>query len=124
MRGDPGGLSPHDDRSYFQRPHDQSVSPADLKVKLREQRLMIDWKDGTRSEYSLDALRRVCPCATCRTDRETQQANPLKILRSNPTGVHVVHAALVGSYAIQFEWSDGHKTGIFDFRFLRSLDPF
>ena len=30
-------------------------------------------------------------------------------------------AKLVGNYAIQFTWSDGHNTGIFDFRFLRSL---
>jgi DUF971 family protein len=34
-----------------------------------------------------------------------------------------VHAELVGNYAIRFRWSDGHDTGIFDFRFLRSLDP-
>ncbi len=98
-----------------------AVTPRDLKVKLSEQRLFIDWKDGKRSEYSLAELRRVCPCATCRTDREQQSANPLRILRADPTGIRVVNARLVGNYAIQFEWSDGHNTGIFDFRFLRSL---
>lgn len=110
------------ERAYFQRPHDDAVTPADLKVKLSEQKLYVDWKDGTHSEYSLDALRRACPCATCRTDREQQQQNPLQILRFNPTDVRVTHAKLVGSYAIQFTWSDGHQTGIFDFRYLRSLE--
>lgn len=28
---------------------------------------------------------------------------------------------LVGNYAIQLDWSDGHNTGIFDFRYLRRL---
>ena len=102
-------------------PYDDTVAPRDLKVKLAEQELIIDWKDGRRSRLQLGKLRRLCPCATCRTEREEQAANPLKILRADPTGLRVVNARLVGAYAIQFEWSDGHNTGIYDFRFLRSL---
>lgn len=102
-------------------PHDDAATPRDLKVKLSEQKLFIDWKDGGRSEFSLGELRRVCPCATCRTEREQQSANPLRILKADPTGVRVVNARLMGHYAIQFDWSDGHNTGIFDFRFLRGL---
>lgn len=102
-------------------PHDDSVTPRDLKVKIAEQRLLIEWKDGKHSEFSLAQLRRVCPCATCRTEREQQSSNPLRILKADPTGVRVTNARLVGSYAIQFDYSDGHNTGIYDFRFLRSL---
>jgi len=103
-------------------PTPDPAAPQDLKVKLSEQRLVIDWKDGTRSEFGFGELRRVCPCAACRTEREQQGKNPLRILKADPTGVRVVNARLVGHYAIQFEWSDGHNTGIFDFRFLRGLD--
>jgi len=102
-------------------PYDDSVTPRDLKVQLREQRLIVDWQDGQRGEYSLAQLRRICPCATCRTERESNRSNPLAILRADPSGVTVTSARLVGNYAIQFFWSDGHNTGIFDFRFLRSL---
>lgn len=102
-------------------PHDDSVTPRDLKVKLAEQKLFIEWADGAHSELSLAELRRICPCATCRTERESQGANPLRVLKADPTGVRVVSAKLVGTYAIQFDWSDGHNTGIFDFRFMRSL---
>ena len=120
---------PADEKSPYSVPtpnqargtHDDSVTPADLKVKLAEQKLFVDWKDGRRSEFSLNELRRICPCATCRTQRDQQGANPLRILKADPTGVRVVSAKLVGTYAIQFDWSDGHNTGIFDFRFLRSL---
>jgi DUF971 family protein len=30
--------------------------------------------------------------------------------------------SLVGRYAINFRWSDGHDTGIYSFRYLRELD--
>ncbi|MEK6677221.1 MAG: DUF971 domain-containing protein [Planctomycetota bacterium] len=100
---------------------DDSFKPRDLKVKIAEQRLVIDWKDGVRSDLSLAELRRICPCATCRTDREEGAKNPLRILRSNPEGIRVVHAQLVGNYAIRLDWSDGHSTGIFEFRMLRGV---
>jgi DUF971 family protein len=103
-------------------PNDDSTKPVDLKVKLAEQKLIVDWADGRHSEYSLAVLRRWCPCAQCRTEREARKDNPLTILKTDPAGVRVTSANLLGSYAIAFEWSDGHNTGIYDFRYLRSLD--
>ncbi len=100
---------------------DDFATPVDLKVQLAEQRLIIAWKDGERSEFLLAELRRVCPCATCRSKREKETDNPLRVLKADPTGVRVTAARLVGNYAVQFTWSDGHDTGIFDFRMLRSL---
>ncbi|HEY3246059.1 MAG TPA: DUF971 domain-containing protein [Phycisphaerae bacterium] len=97
----------------------EQVTPADLKVRLAEQKLVITWRDGRTSEYSLAKLRSVCPCATCRTARENRPLLP--ILKSDPTGVRVTSAQLIGNYAIQLFWSDGHSSGIFDFRYLRSL---
>lgn len=82
---------------------------------------MIEWLDGHKSEYTLAGLRRVCPCASCRSERESRADNPLAILKSDPSDLRVTGARLVGNYAIRFDWSDGHDTGIFDFRFLRSL---
>lgn len=101
--------------------HDLGSTPRDLRVKIKEQRLEIDWADGTSGAISLGPLRRVCPCAGCRTEREQQASNPLRILKADPTELRVVSARLVGNYALQLDWSDGHNTGIFDFRFLRTL---
>jgi len=120
----PADTTPSPDRGTSvepRGPHDDASTPRDLKVLLSEQKLRVDWKDGAHSEFALGELRRVCPCATCRTEREQQSPNPLRILKADPTGVRVTNARLVGHYAIQFDWSDGHNTGIFDFRFLRSL---
>ena len=105
---------------YERLPHDDTTTPRDLKVQIKEQRLIVEWADATTSEFSLDELRRQCPCAACRTER-SKPPNPLQILKADPSGVRVTRARLVGTYAIQFFWSDGHDTGIFDFRYLRSL---
>ena len=102
-------------------PADANLKPKDLKVKLKEQRLLIEWIDGGRSDVPLGDLRRQCPCAACRTERDEQAKNPLRILKYDPGDLRVTGARLVGNYAIQFTWSDGHDTGIFDFRFLHSL---
>ncbi|MCH7701402.1 MAG: DUF971 domain-containing protein [Planctomycetes bacterium] len=109
----------------------EPVVPSDLKVKLAEQRLQVTWDDGSQCVYDLAVLRRHCPCATCRTEREQRSESPaeqrsgspmsLTILKTDPRNLRATGATLVGRYAIQFEWSDGHNTGIFDFRFLRSL---
>ncbi|UCF34689.1 MAG: DUF971 domain-containing protein [Phycisphaerales bacterium] len=109
-------------RAQGTAPNDDSAKPVDLKVKLAEQKLIVDWTDGRHSEYSLAMLRRHCLCAQCRTEREAQKNNPLTVLKTDPAGVRVTSASLVGSYAIAFQWSDGHDTGIYDFRYLRSLD--
>ena len=122
MLSSPQDARAGDGESTSGTPYDDSVTPKDLKVKLSQQRLLIEWKDGKHSEYLLGELRRRCPCATCRTDRERQSANALHVLTSDPTDVRVTSAELVGNYAIKMRWSDGHDTGIFDFRFLRSLD--
>ena len=42
---------------------------------------------------------------------------------SIPAGLERVRVAPVGNYALQFEWSDGHKTGIYAFDYLRALCP-
>lgn len=95
--------------------------PRDLKIKIAEQLLIIEWPDSVRSEFPMALLRRECPCATCRTERDEKDRNPLTILKSDPADLKVVNAEMVGNYAIRLFWSDSHDSGIFDFRFLRSL---
>ncbi len=108
--------------AYHDQPRDVSSIPKEVKVKLGEQQLEIYWRDGGVSAFSLPLLRRHCPCASCRAERRNQSSNPLNVLKSDPDSVCALAAKLVGSYAIRFDFSDGHNTGIFDFRYLRELD--
>lgn len=97
------------------------VTPADLKLKRAEQELRIRWQDGCTSVYSAAVLRKNCPCATCRTERQKQTPTALPILKQSPAELKLTSAQLVGHYAIQLFWSDGHDTGIFDFKYLRAM---
>ena len=101
--------------------------PADMHLD-RKDGLTIKWDDGHTSHFSLGELRKQCPCATCRSEREAPKSkgNPLSldVLPANiGRATQFANARLVGNYAIQVEWGDGHNTGIYDFRYLRLLCP-
>jgi DUF971 family protein len=89
-------------------------------------RLVIDWSDGTRREYTLTELREKCPCATCREKRvqaaRPQSANLLPVLSAAEVQpLRLVEMKPVGHYAYAIHFSDGHNTGIYTFELLREL---
>ena len=99
-----------------------TATPSDLKLKRREQELHVTWPDGPAVVFPAAMLRAECPCATCRTEREERSTQLLPILKqATSEKIELTGAQLVGNYAVQLIWSDGHSTGIFDFRFLREL---
>ncbi|MEE9296811.1 MAG: DUF971 domain-containing protein [Phycisphaerae bacterium] len=101
----------------------EQITPSELKVRRAEQELRIRWRDGKESVFAAFMLRKQCPCATCRQEREKQSRTLLPVLKqAPPTELKLTNAQLVGNYAIQLFWSDGHSTGIYDFKYLRGLD--
>ena len=99
--------------------------PVNIK-KAGARTLEIEWDDGHRSVYALDFLRRECPCASCAEARRApaQATNPLRVLQAHEVvnaNVDIRQAEVVGRYAIQFHWNDGHAEGIYSFDFLREL---
>lgn len=101
--------------------------PTDLRLD-RNDGLSVTWADGKTSHYSLAFLRKACPCAGCRTERETPKpkTSPLSLTvlsKDISRATEFTNAGLVGKYAIQIYWADGHNTGIYDFRYLRMIDP-
>lgn len=102
---------------------ESAAYPLELDLDRRRE-LRIRWDDGGRSVISLVELRKACPCATCRAEREQQSANPLRVVPAlaNPDDQVVVQSAeLAGNYALRITWQDGHATGIYSFPLLRSL---
>ncbi|RME87092.1 MAG: DUF971 domain-containing protein, partial [Planctomycetota bacterium] len=80
--------------------------------------LEIHWGSGKTDRFSAFELRLACPCAMC-LDEWTGE----KILREDsiPLDIYPQKIHLVGNYAIQIEWSDGHKTGIYTYQYLHKL---
>jgi DUF971 family protein len=87
-------------------------------------RMRILWDDGHESRYAYADLRQACPCATCREQRAQRQVNPFQVITTvTPHDVEPVHLSTVGNYALNIEWSDGHRTGIYPWDMLRALCP-
>jgi DUF971 family protein len=105
------------------------MSPQTTPTRLdlnKTEKLTIHWQDGRVSEYPLPLLRAMCPCAMCKAQREEQAKNKslLRVLPGNYTGrLEVLHAELVGNYALRIDWSDQHGSGIYSFQYLRDIAP-
>jgi DUF971 family protein len=96
------------------------VRPLDIQRIGNE--LAVKWEDGDESFISMEQLRRSCPCATCKGEVDI-----LGNLYKNPdaalpaSAFELLHFTMVGGYAIQPVWGDGHATGIYSFDYLRKV---
>jgi DUF971 family protein len=99
--------------------------PKTITVDRAARELKIIWGDDHQSVYALRWLRAVCPCAACREERHAAAINtdPLRLISGAPPSTEIAGAELVGNYAVRFEWTDGHGTGIYPFARLRACCP-
>ncbi len=89
--------------------------------KEGDDKLIIAWSDGHRSEYHWTHLRKNCPCAGCKGEHE-QPPDPFRILKPTELApLKPVSIAPVGHYAYRIAWSDGHDSGLFTLEHLREL---
>ena len=100
---------------------------APIKLDLKKDRgLAVEWADGTTSYFSIAYLRRMSPSADAREQREELERNPLAVIqppRRPGDGPLVAESAeLVGNYAIRINFSDGHRTGLYSWDYLRDID--
>ena len=80
--------------------------------------LRIRWADGVDSLYPVRELRLACRCAHC---VEEMTGRPLLDEAGVPADVRPLRIRSVGRYALQFDWSDGHDTGIYTFEYRRQI---
>ena len=83
--------------------------------------LAIQWNDGTESFLNLEFLRRACPCAACGGEPDVLGNIERPNVSYSPASFELVGFELVGGYALQPRWRDGHATGIYSFTYLRRL---
>jgi DUF971 family protein len=94
-----------------------AVEPREI-VREGAAGLRIGWADGRVCRYGAAALRRVCPCAQCVNEYTGERMLEPSSIADDTS---VAGMELVGRYALNFVWSDGHRTGIYSFRLLREL---
>jgi DUF971 family protein len=83
--------------------------------------LAIVWNDGTESFFKLETLRRACPCAACGGEPDVLGNVSRPHATYTEKSFQLVAFDLVGGYALQPRWADGHSSGIYSFTYLRRL---
>ena len=97
----------------------RSPTPVPKEVaQVGDRFVAVLWDDGHRGLHEMRALRLACPCAIC-VDEDTGK----RMISEDrvPDGISIRNTSRVGRYALQIFWSDGHDTGLYAYRTLRSL---
>jgi len=90
-------------------------------VQLIGPEVAIAWSDGRETYFTGEELRAASPSAANLGEKDifgTQYggAGPKQF-----AGVTVQSWTQVGNYALRFDFSDGHNTGLFTYDYLRAL---
>ncbi len=90
----------------------EEVNTQDDKVTV------ITWDDKKVTRYPNRYLRSMCPCASCVNEVTGERTINLESIDPE---VKIMGVDPVGRYALHFQWSDGHGTGLYSFDTLRKL---
>jgi DUF971 family protein len=83
--------------------------------------LALAFDDGEELYLPLEMLRRACPCAACQGEPDALGRVLRPVQQIGPRGFELLKSEVIGGYAIQLFWADGHSTGLYTFDYLRRL---
>jgi len=98
----------------------ETLHPLNIDL-ISDEVIAVTWSDDHESIYFADHLRKNCPCAICAGKEEEQQAGPFKVIKTALKDIQFTSWNMVGRYAVNFGFNDGHKTGIYTYETLRHL---
>lgn len=98
------------------------MKPKRINVKDKSD-LSIVWQDGKTISIPLKYLRDECPCAGCKGETILFKTyRPPKPTIFSEEMYKIINIDVVGDYAIQITWKDGHNTGIYSWEYLITLE--
>lgn len=83
--------------------------------------LALAFAGGREIYVPLPLLRRACPCAQCQGEPDALGRVVKPGVSYGPGAFTLRGWEIVGGYAIQPQWADGHATGIYGFSYLDKL---
>jgi DUF971 family protein len=92
-----------------------------VDIQLIGQEVAIAWDDGVESYFPFGKLRAASPSASNMGERDIFGNQYGGTGPREFPGVEVVGWERVGNYALRFDFSDGHRTGLYSFDYLRRL---
>ena len=97
----------------------QALHPVDVQIIGSE--VALRWSDGAESYIAFATLRANSPSAEVKGEQDIFGHQYGGEAPRDHTGVEVLGWEQVGNYAIRFEFSDGHRTGLYSYPLLRRL---
>jgi DUF971 family protein len=79
------------------------------------------WSDGGECFFGLEQLRRACPCAVCQGEADVLGMVDRPVVEYGPESFVLRRMQVIGGYALQPTWGDGHGTGLYSFSYLRRM---
>jgi DUF971 family protein len=109
----------------FTRPASEASNPMASLTLLQNvvvgDELALAWSDGQENFIKLKALREACPCAACQGEPDAMGRVVKPDVTHGERSFLALRMQLVGGYALQVFWADGHSSGIYPFSLLRGL---
>jgi len=93
--------------------------PEDVQVIGAE--VAIRWSDGRETYFPADRLRAMSPSAETQGERDILGQQHGGHPPRDFTGVTVTGWQRIGNYALRFDFSDGHRTGLYSYDYLQQL---
>ena len=96
------------------------LNPSNIQIVGNE--IAILWNDGQESYFRFDELRAASPSAENQGERDilgVKHGGHDGTMRFE--GVLVLSWEQIGNYAIRFDFSDGHRSGLYSYEYLRNL---
>jgi DUF971 family protein len=93
-----------------------SLPPPEEIDLTADGQLRVLWPGGQETKAPFKQVRDHCPCAVC-----VEEWTGRKVLdpATIPDDIRPLAIEPVGSYAIKITWSDGHDSGLYDWKTLR-----
>ena len=94
------------------------AAPELTEIRLEQSRrlLVLEYADGQRFELPCEYLRTHSPSAEVRGHGLSEPK-----LMTGKENVNITHIEPIGSYAVELQFDDGHRTGIYSWDFLYEL---
>ncbi|HAR00010.1 DUF971 domain-containing protein [Verrucomicrobia bacterium] len=81
----------------------------------------IKWNDGSENFFNMEQLRAASPSAENKGEPDLFGNIHGASSQTEFPGVKVIGWTPIGGYAIRFDFSDGHRTGLYSFDYLKRL---
>jgi DUF971 family protein len=96
-------------------------SPVPEMIQIIGDVMAIKWSDGSEDFLPMDILRAASPSAENVGERDLTGRVHGGSAQTEFAGVTVTGWQVVGGYALLFAFSDGHRTGIYPYAYLKEL---